>query len=155
VKSDAKITDTEMEEYKEFIIKYDQKRKTDFSKYIDNEHMSVNTFELLEKSTAKEARKYKIYSIIIKKYKDVRDNYENITYGIKNISNLSDNTVFLTNYGEDFLLGSKDFFQYKTPGKLFQGRGNFENSRMFDYTYNIQYLPQIGDLMLSNRPTEA
>jgi hypothetical protein len=159
-KSDAKISDTELEEFKQFITKLDQKYKTEFLKKTDNEQLKISSFELHEKSTAKEARKYIIYTFVINYLVD----FPVVTYGVKNIDS-NDSIIFMNSFTGNsnggIVLGSKDFFQYKT--KVFnyiredmnrKGIPLYGQNSMVYSIYDFIYLPQIDDMMISNRPIE-
>ena len=148
-KSDTKISDVELEEYKQFITKVDQDTKTEFSKNLDT--LEINNFILHEKSTAKEARNYVVF-MLRNKYSAPNIHYENITYGIKNITNLNDNLIFLTLLNREMIFGAKDFFQKKSSDYFF--RGYSESTDIFNLIYNGQYLPQIDNMMVTNRSTE-
>jgi hypothetical protein len=157
VKSDAKITDPELEEFKQFMTKLDQNDETEFIKYMDNEHMAISNFELHEKSIANESKKYRIYSFDIK-YSVNDKSFLNRTYAIKNISDPNDSLIFLNSrihYSNStrLVLESKDFIKYKSVSF---GTVNYGSStpEFFDSIYTLLYLPLIGNLMILNRPTE-
>jgi hypothetical protein len=148
-KSDTKISDAELEEYKQFIIKVDQDVKTEFSKNLDT--LEINIFILHEKSIAKEARNYVIY-MLKNKYSVPNIHYENITYGIKNNTNIYDNLIFFTLVNYKMIYGTKDFFQKKSSDYFF--RNYSESTDIFNIIYNGQFLPQIDNMIVTNRSTE-